>query len=112
MAKAYKCDICKDYCEDVYTIHGISREYSKLKDESVDCCEVCYRDIMLKISYMVECAVDTININIPRSSIHFNDFYKNAYFHTDPEKLGVDFMRDLNQYLKKFYTNATIEIPK
>lgn len=53
--KAYKCDICGHYCDDVFTIHGITAPISHAKyynGESFDCCERCYDEIMRKISDM------------------------------------------------------------
>ncbi len=56
--KAYKCDICDKYCDDVLTVHGISqpgshRKYSSLENTSADCCEACYDEIMEKIAGMM-----------------------------------------------------------
>lgn len=49
--KAYKCDICGCYCDDVITIHGVRRpgarkKYAHIDGTSADCCEVCYDKIM------------------------------------------------------------------
>lgn len=52
MALAYKCDICKQYCDDVYTIHGVSEANTHKKiggTGCVDCCEHCYDEIMRRI---------------------------------------------------------------
>ena len=58
MARAYKCDICGNYCEDVYTIHGVSTPehsfYDHLKGDSADCCKDCYDEIMVKIKKMIK----------------------------------------------------------
>jgi len=48
MAKAYKCDICKEYCEDVFTVHGLSEPETHnvgVFGVAVDCCEDCYNKI-------------------------------------------------------------------
>jgi len=57
--KAYKCDICNEYCDDVFTIHGISNpnDHTKLVEVpsgSADCCVSCYDDIMLHICNMIK----------------------------------------------------------
>jgi hypothetical protein len=52
--KAYKCNLCKKYCNDVYTIHGISEPYIHRTlpngSQSVDCCETCYDKIMVVVA--------------------------------------------------------------
>lgn len=60
MGKAYKCDICGGYCDDVYTIHGISnpgshKPYEKSEDKfSFDCCVTCYDEIMQGIQNVMQ----------------------------------------------------------
>ena len=56
--KAYKCDICQHYCDDVLTVHGISKpdthkNYERLNGQSADCCGVCYDKIMERIAEMM-----------------------------------------------------------
>jgi Lar family restriction alleviation protein len=57
--KAYKCDLCFKYCDDVLTIHSIVRPYShsvydELNGQSVDCCEDCFDKIMAFIEPMIK----------------------------------------------------------
>jgi hypothetical protein len=60
--KAYKCDLCKQYCDNVLTIHGVSEPYTHVpyKNQfcddrlSMDCCEKCYDEVMLKIEELMK----------------------------------------------------------
>lgn len=59
MAKAYKCDICGCYCDDVFALHGLSapntHNFTKNFPQGVaDCCELCYDTIMQKIADMIK----------------------------------------------------------
>jgi len=52
--KAYKCDICKEFCEDVFTIGGIQKPITHEKIEGLvkgeaECCPQCYDLIMGQI---------------------------------------------------------------
>lgn len=50
-----KCEICKKYCDDYFTISGVSKPkshniYENLSNTSANCCEWCYDKIMLRIA--------------------------------------------------------------
>ena len=57
--KAYKCDICGNFCNIVYTIHGITKPLSHKTythhegGQSFDCCPKCYDEIMTYIDGMI-----------------------------------------------------------
>lgn len=62
--KAYKCDICDHYCDDVLTIHGVRRpdshkKYDHLEGTSADCCEACYDKVMGFIGESMRIGQDT-----------------------------------------------------
>lgn len=50
--KAYKCDVCKEYCDDVFTVEGLSEpithvvgRFEKACINGLDCCPDCYDKI-------------------------------------------------------------------
>ena len=50
--KAFKCDVCKEYCDDVYTISGLSEpvthivgKFGKTCINGLECCNDCYDKI-------------------------------------------------------------------
>jgi len=59
LIKAYKCDICNEYCDNVWTIQGISEpkthiKMSRLNNANPECCEECYDKIMCAIKLMIK----------------------------------------------------------
>jgi hypothetical protein len=49
IAKAYKCDVCKDYCDDIYKIEGLSEPETHVVGRfgafGLECCTKCYDKI-------------------------------------------------------------------
>ena len=50
MAKAYKCDICGKYCDDIYEMSGISKPnlvyYEDIEGGNAEVCKQCLVKIM------------------------------------------------------------------
>ena len=46
--KAFKCDICKEYCDDVFKVDGLSEPKTHIIGRfgiNLDCCVECYDKI-------------------------------------------------------------------
>lgn len=57
--RAYRCDLCKEYCDNVWSIHGLSQPETHLKicgiENTVgDCCKDCYDKIMVFVETLIK----------------------------------------------------------
>ena len=63
--KAYKCDICKKYCNDVYKVDELSEpkshKYSdRFTKDGLECCPVCYDKICSFVTDLIDSHSDSL----------------------------------------------------